>query len=226
VAALLPRWLVGGGEAWPAVLLGPPDPERTLEEVAQPGVITEVVTAVSESYPLVLLDLGDELAPQRSHEQQLINREALTTADAVVLVLGGRADQLRRGLTQLDLLRNELSVAAERLRVVVNGTGGPGSANPGELTASVNGELASRGLLVDAWLPWDERSLRAATRTGLPLALSRRRSAYASALEQLTQTLFVSTAPVVVARKHRLRAPALAGKAAGVLEEVGLPWRQ
>jgi Flp pilus assembly CpaE family ATPase len=223
--ALLARWLVGGEGGWPAILLAPPDPEQTLGEVAQPGIVAAAIDALRRSYPLVVGDLGEELSEHSAERQRLINREALTRADAVVLVLGARPEQLRRGLFQLRLVLDELELPPERLRVAVNGTGGPGSAPPAELTAGVNRELGERGLLVDAWLPFDERSLKAALRTGTPLALARRRSRYGAALDGLVQTLFVSSAPTVVARKTRLRTPMLAGKTAGLLEEVSLPWR-
>ena len=57
---LIERWRCER-PGWPAVLLGPPDPDA-LGELAQPGAITRGLDALAELYPLVVCDVGFLLA--------------------------------------------------------------------------------------------------------------------------------------------------------------------
>lgn len=220
-AELLERWLVTR-PGWPPVLLAPPDLSSALAELARPGAITAALRALAATAPLVVCDLGWLLAeggevtlPARIH------REALVAADAVLLVLGVRDAQLPHGLSQLDLLLGELQIPAERLRVAANGLGGPGVSARGGLTETLAQRLAERELALDAILPWDGRALARASSQGLPLAVARRRGAYARTLFGLLDELFLPTAPTPRKRKLRLAAPS----ASAVPEEVPLPWR-
>jgi hypothetical protein len=220
---LLERWLVRR-PGWPPVLLAPPEPWEPLDEIAQPGAIASALRGLALAFPLVVCDVGflleeggDATALARCH------REVLTCASAVLLVIGARDRQVRDGLAQLDLLRVELEIPNERLRIVCTGLGGAGSAAPRLLTGMLVERLAERGLALDATLPFDARTLRRAERQGCPLALARRRGAYARATARLLDQLFL---PTTVAkprqRKVRLPQPTLP---LPQRRELSLPWR-
>ena len=219
---LVERWLSGGEQGWPPVLLSPPEP-RSLEEIAKPGTLNRVLELLGSRYPLTVCDLGASLAETSADTVRLPAREALVGADAVVLTLGTRAGQFRAGIAMLNVLLSELAVSPERLRVVVNAQGAPGSLPSAELRRAAETQLAALELSVDAWLPYDQRALNRATRLGLPLVLARPRGGYARALQALVGELFVASSARPLARKARLRLPALGISG---LEEVALPWRR
>jgi MinD-like ATPase involved in chromosome partitioning or flagellar assembly/CheY-like chemotaxis protein len=225
-AALLPHWIVTGSRGWPAVLPGLPDPTRDLDQTTAPALAERLLETLSAAYPLVVCDLGHRLGRGGGDSAVSLQRDVAVVADALVNVVGSRPDQLDAGLAQLDLLLDELRVAPERLRVVVNGQTGARSPRRAAGAAVLTRALAGRGLTVDAWLPFDARAHRAALRGGLPLALASRRGAYAQGVAELARTILLPDLPRPAARKLRLlpRAagapgPALAG------EEVALPWR-
>lgn len=219
---LLERWLTVR-EGWPQVLVGPPDLERSLGELAQPGAVAATLRALAGIYPLAIADIGFLLAEgEEAGAACRVHREALVAADAVLLVLGAREQQLRAGLAQLDALLT-LGIPPERLRVAVNGVSGPGAAARSALEQILLPELAERRFAPDAWLPWDGRALARAQRTGLPLARARRRGAYARALARLLDELFLPVAPAPRERKLRLVPPQ--PREIEVEEEVALPWR-
>ncbi|HXH07742.1 MAG TPA: hypothetical protein VNI83_14255, partial [Vicinamibacterales bacterium] len=121
-----------------------------------------------------------------------------------------------------------LGIPPERLRVVINGAGGPGASTRTALEQVVPRQLAERRFALDGWLPWDGRALARARRTGLPLAAARRRGGYARALARLLDELFLPVAPAPRERKLRLVPPASSAQAPGDVrpeEEVALPWR-
>jgi hypothetical protein len=204
---LVERWLTDA-EGWPPVLLGPPEPD-TLAELAEPGTMAHALRELASLFALTVCDVGALLghAGQLFSEARL-HRETLVAADAVLLVLGARDIQLRHGLRQLDLLLGTLGVPPERLRIVANAIGGPGSANRAAITQTITGHLAQRGVTVDAWLPWDERALKNAQRRGVPLS-ARKRSGYTRAIDGLLRELFLPTAqaPTPKRRKRRIAAP-------------------
>jgi MinD-like ATPase involved in chromosome partitioning or flagellar assembly len=190
---------------WPPTLLGPPD-LAALIELAQPAAITRAVAALASLYPLTVCDVGAFLAD--GHSAGALHREALLAADAVLLVLGTRETQLRHGLRQLDLLLGTLGIVPERLRIIANAVGAPGTASRGAITQTITAHLAERGVSVDAWLPWDARGLTRAQRIGTPLAAARPRSRYARAIRGLLDELFLPSAtPKPKASKRRLASP-------------------
>jgi Flp pilus assembly CpaE family ATPase len=219
---LLERWLATR-DGWPPVLLGPATLAQALPELARPGAVANALNALAEVTPLSVLDVGfqleqgDELGPAAR-----IHREALVTADAVLLVLGAREEQLRAGLAQLELLLDALAIKPERLRVVANGVGGPGAVPTTELTETLAQRLAERGLALDAALRWDARALAKATRAGLPLAIAHPRGRYARTLARLLEQLFLPVAPEPRERKRMLVPP----QPKQQTEEVALPWRR
>lgn len=231
VPELLERW-VSTAPGWPPVLLGPAAGDPVLTELARPGAIVAAINTLRAAYPLSVWDVGflltagtEVVAPARIH------REAIISADSVLLVLGARDIHLPAGLAQLDLLLGELAVPAERLRVLINGLGGPGVAPERALTQALAPKLAERGLTADAWLPWDARALEKAGRSGVPLAVARPRGAYARALKRLLDELFLPDSIHARKRKLRLASPssertsmAAAGESRD-REEVALPWR-
>jgi len=220
---LLERWLIVR-EGWPPVLVGPPDPTQPLGELAQPGAAAGVLRALASVYPLTVCDLGFLLAEgDEAGPACRVHREAVVEADALLLVVGAREEQLRAGLAQLDALL-ALGIAPERLRVALNGNGGPGAAARSTLEQILPGQLAERRFALDAWLPWDGRALTRAKRTGLPLARARRRGSYARALARLLEQLFLPVAPAPRERKLRLVPPG-SREIEAVEEEVVLPWR-
>ena len=218
---LLERWLATK-DGWPPVLLGPAALAQALPELGLPGAVAKALNALAAVTPLSVLDVGfqveagDEVGPAAR-----IHREALVTADAVLLVLGAREDQLRAGLTQLELLLDRLGTKPERLRVLANGVGGPGAIPTVELTETLAQRLAERGLALDAALPWDGRALAKATRAGVPLAIAHPRGRYARTLTRLLEQLFLPVAPEPRERKRMLIPPAPKEQT----EEVALPWR-
>jgi Flp pilus assembly CpaE family ATPase len=231
IPELLERWITVR-DGWAPVLLGPPELEQSLGELAKPGAAASALRALTSVYPLAVADVGfllsegDEPGPAGR-----LHREAVVAADAVLLVLGARDEQLRAGLAQLDALL-ALGVAPERLRVVVDGAGGPGASTRSALEQVVPRQLAERRFALDGWLPWDGRALARARRTGLPLAAARRRGGYARALSQLLDEFFLPVAPEPRERKLRLVPPLPRPHAAAeearpddVEEEVALPWR-
>ncbi len=221
---LLERWLTMR-KGWPPVLLGSPDPEQGIGELARPGAVAAALRALASLYPLAVADVGfllslgdDASAACRMH------REAVVAADAVLLVIGAREEQLRAGLDQLDALL-ALGIGPERLRVALNGSGGPGATARGALEHVLPRQLAERRFAVDAWLPWDGRALARAQRTGLPVAGARRRGAYARALVRLLEELFLPVAPAPRARKLRLLPPLTRAEQVREHEvEVAVPW--
>jgi len=135
-----------------------------------------------------------------------VHREAVVAADAVLLIVGAREEQLRAGLDQLDSLL-ALGIPPERLRIALNGVGGSGATARVQLERLIQGELAERRFALDAVLPWDGRALARAQRTGVPLARARRRGAYARALARLLDELFLPVAPTPRDRKLPLVPP-------------------
>src|SRR5206468_7958024 len=188
-------------------LVGAPDPAHALGELARPGVAAGAVRALASLYPLVISDVGFLLFEGEDASPACrIHREAVVAADAVLLVIGAREEQLRAGLDQLDALL-ALGIAPERLRVAVNGSGGPGATARTALEHVLPRQLAERRFALDAWLPWDGRALARAQRTGLTVAGARRRGAYARALARLLDELFLPVAPAPRDRKLRLLPP-------------------
>jgi len=220
---LLERWLVRR-PGWPAVLLAPPDPAEPLGELARPGAIAAALRDLAAVVPLVVCDVGF-LLEEAGEAPPLArcHREALACADAVLLVLGARDRQLRDGFAQLDLLRIELEIPDQRLRIACNGLDAPGAGSRRTVTQMLAGRLAERGLALDALLPFDLRALRQAERRGLPLATARRRGRYARALSRLLDQLFLPAA-VARPRERKLRL-ALPIPTHPRDEEVSLPWR-
>lgn len=231
VPELLERW-VSTAAGWPPVLLGPASGDPVLAELAQPGAVTTAMNTLRAAYPLSVWDVGFLLAaggevvtPARIH------REAIVAADTVLLVLGARDIHLPAGLAQLDLLLDELEVPAERLRVLINGVGGPGVAPERALTQALAPKLAQRGLTADAWLPWDSRALEKASHNGVPLAVARPRGAYTRALAHVLDELFLPDSTHTRRRKLRLAAPTATRASQAPShepqdEEVALPWRR
>jgi len=219
---LLERWLTARA-GWPPVLLGPADTAQALPELARPGAIAAALHALAALSPLTVLDVGFLLEEgEEVGAAGRVHREALVAADAVLLVLGARDQQLRAGLAQLELLLDRLAIRPERLRVVVNGVRGPGAVELNELTAALAQRLAEHTLALDAVLPWDARALARATRAGLPLAAARPRGPYARALTRLLEQLFLPVAPAPRERKRLLLPPPAKPPNE---EEVALPWR-
>jgi hypothetical protein len=217
---LLERWLAVR-DGWPPVLVGPPDPVQALSELARPGVVAGALRALATSYPLVVADVGFLLAEgEDAGPACRLHREAVVGADAVLLVLGAREEQLRAGFDQLDTLL-ALGIPPERLRVAVNGAGVPGAVRASALESVVHRQLAERRFALDAWLPWDGRALARAQRAGLPLSRARPRGTYARALARLLDELFLPFVPAPRDRKLRLTPPQ---QHAEVQEEVAA-WR-
>jgi Flp pilus assembly CpaE family ATPase len=206
VRELVERWLVQPA-GWPAVLLGPSDPQIA-GELARPGVMTAALDTLATLYPVVVCDVAFLLTDGQQQPVHL-HREALINADAVLLVLGSREAQLHAGLRQLDLLTGALAIPAERVRIIVGQAGGPSSAHKTAITNTITGRLADRGLSVDAWLPWDARGAKRAEQQGQPIALARQRGPYARAVNRLLDELFIpASVPKAKRRKRRLPAPA------------------
>ncbi len=234
---LLPRWTAGGEHGWSRVLVAPPDVHVHIDELAQPGLMRAALDAAATVYPLVVADVGALLSlPGEIPKAVRVHREALLAADAVLLVIGAREQQLGAGRAQLTLLLDELGIPRDRLRIAIAGTAGPGVGSKRELEQAAADELAELRLAVDAWLPYDARAATRARRTGAPLALARPRGRYARALRSLIEQLFLPSQPVPRERKLRLpiSLPATAqttnttpapSNADVVDEEVALPWR-
>jgi len=224
---LLERWLTVR-DGWPPVLLGPPERAQSLDELAEPGAAAAALRALAAAYPLAIADVGFLLAEgEEAGPGCRLHREAVVAADAVLLVIGARDEQLRAGLAQLDALL-ALGIPPERLRVAINAAGSPAATARSALEQIVPRQLAERRFALDAWLPWDGRALARARRTGLPLARARRRGRYARALASLLDELFLPVAPAPRERKLRLVPPRPGAvrqvRVAGE-EEVALPWR-
>jgi Flp pilus assembly CpaE family ATPase len=227
---LLTHWTTDPGHGWPAALVAPPDTHAHIDELAQPGAIRAALDAAASVYPFVVADVGALLAlPGELPKAVRAQREALIAADAVLLVIGAREDQLRAGRAQLTVLLEELGIPRDGLRIAVSGIGAPGAGGKQELQQAIAAELAELRLSVDAWLPYDARAATRARRSGSPLALARTRGRYARALRGLLDELLLPTQPVPRERKTRLpvAVPAAAPTvtAAQADEEVALPWR-
>ena len=98
-----------------------------IDEIARPGAIRAALDAAASVYPLVVVDVGALLdVPGELPKAVRAHREALLTADAVLLVIGAREQQLRAGRAQLTLLLDELGIKREQLRIAVSGLGAPG----------------------------------------------------------------------------------------------------
>lgn len=217
---LVERWLCRR-QGWPAALPHGEPAEEAAATLAQPGAVRLALEALTEISPVCIVDVGFLLA--EAGELGLccqIHREALVCADAVVLVLGARDPQLEAGLAQLDLLLGPLALLRERLWIVVNGLGGPGTSAARDLQQALLDRLAARKLTADAWLPWDRRALRRAEAGGLPLAVARPRGPFARELARFLEELFLPTAPAAREQKRRLPPPRRRDD-----QEVPLPWR-
>lgn len=221
---LLERWTAGGKPGWPGVLLAPPDPDAHIGELAQPGAIRAALEVACTAYPLVVVDVGGLLAtPGGLPQAARCHREALLAADAVLVVLGAREQQLRAGRTQLTRLL-EVGVKRDRIRIAVGGSGAAGAARKRDLELALNDELAPLRLAVDAWLPHDNRAAVKARRGGTPFAIARRHGRYTRALRGLLEQLLLPTQPIARERKTRLPVAVSSGEPAAD-EEVQLPWR-
>jgi Flp pilus assembly CpaE family ATPase len=219
---LLERWLTVR-EGWPPVLVGLPDLEQAVGGVACPGAVAATHRALASVYPLTVVDVGFILSEgEEIGAAGRVHREAVVAADAVLLVLGARDEQLRAGLNQLDSLL-ALGIPPQRLRVVITGVGGPGATARSALEQVLPGQLAERRFALDAWLPWDGRALARAQRAGLSIAVARRRGPYARALSRLLEELFLPVAPAPRERKLRLVPPR--PREEEQEKEVALPWR-
>jgi hypothetical protein len=180
---------------------------QALSELSRPGVIAGALRALATAYPLVVADVGFLLAEvEEAGTACRFHREAVVTADAVLLVVGAREEQLRAGFDQLDALL-ALGVRPEQLRIAVNGAGGPGATSANALESVVHRQLAERRFALDAWLSWDGRALARAQRIGLPLSRARPRGSYARALARLLDELFLPVAPAPRGRKLPLVPP-------------------
>ena len=220
---LLERWLTAR-EGWPPVLVGAPDPGQAASELARPGVVAATLWALASVHPLVIADVGFLLAEGEDVGPACrVHREAVVAADAVLLVMGAREEQLRAGLDQLDSLL-ALGVLPQRLRVAVNGVGGPGTTTRSALEQVLHGQLAERRFALDAWLPWDGRALARAQRSGLSVGQARRRGPYARALTRMLEELFLPVAPAPRERKLRLVPPRARSEELEEEREVALPW--
>jgi len=203
---LLERWLTNR-DGWPSALVGAPDPASALDEFARPGVAAGAVRALASLYPLVIADVGFLLFEGEDAGLACrVHREAVVAADAVLLIVGAREEQLRAGLDQLDSLL-VLGIPPERLRIALNGVGGPGTTARVQLERVIQGQLAERRFALDAVLPWDGRALARAQRSGLSLARARRRGAFARALARLLDELFLPVVPTPRERKLLLVPP-------------------
>jgi Flp pilus assembly CpaE family ATPase len=227
---LLSHWTTDVAHGWPAVLVAPADTPAHIDELGQPSAIRAALDAAASVYPFVVADVGALLAlPGELPKAVRAQREALIAADAVLLVIGAREDQLRAGRTQLTVLLDELGIPRERLRIAISGIGAAGAGRKHELEQAIAAELAELRLSVDAWLPYDARAATRARRSGSPLAIARRRGRYARAVRGLLDELLLPTQPVPRERKTRLpvavpsAAPTVT--AAQADEEVALPWR-
>ena len=176
-------------------------------------------------YPLTVCDLGFLLAEgDEAGPACRVHREAVVAADAVLLVVGAREEQLRAGLAQLDTLL-ALGIPPERLRVALNGVGGPGAAARSTLEQILPGQLAERRFALDAWLPWDGRAL-AAPSGWAPLARARRRGSYTRALAGLLEQLFLPVAPAPRERSCASSHPSHVTSSRGTRSRGGgVPWR-
>ncbi len=189
VGELLERWLVNA-EGRPPVLLGPPEFERDLSELARPGAVSTALAALRSHVPLAVCDVGFLLAEgMDAGPAALVHREALQSADAVVLVVGARPQQIAHGVAQIDLILGPLGVPPERVHVVVNGCGGTGSVPPRSLELACAVALAGCPLTVEAWLPWDRRMPARSANGAQPLACAHGRGPYARALTGLLDHL-------------------------------------
>ena len=225
---LLKHWIAGESSGWPPVLVAPPEPQLHIDELAQPGAIRAALDAAASVYPFVVADAGSLLSvPGELPKAVRVHREALIAADAVLLVIGAREQQLRAGRAHVTLLLDELGIPRERLRIAISGIGAPGTGSKSELEAALNPELAEMRLAIDAWLPYDARAATRARRIGSPLALARTRGRYARAIRSLLDELLLPSQPVPRERKTRLPVSTrLAATAANAQdEEVALPWR-
>jgi hypothetical protein len=225
---LLERWTIDGENGWPPVLVSPPDAAAHIDELARPGAIRAALDAAAAIYPFVVVDVGSLLSLLGETPKAVrVHREALLAADAVLLVIGAREQQLPAGRTQLTLLLDELGIPREQLRIAVSGVGAPGAGSKKELQSVLAPELAEIRLAVDAWLPHDARAATRARRSGTPLALARRRGSYARALRGLLDELLLPSQPVPRERKARLPIPTSVSAVSEPVhdEEVALPWR-
>lgn len=226
VGELLQRWQVQHA-GWPTVLLGAPD-TQALCELAQPGTVGSALGTLAGIFPLVVCDVGFALADSLLPAAR-VHREALLSADAVLIVLGASETQLHHGLSQLTAIIG-LGVPPARLRVAL--AGAAAQTDKAAVARTVAQRLAEHELALDALLPWDARAASRARRTGVPLALARRRGPYARAIKRLLDELFLpagSGAAKTRARKRRLPVPhhhqPAEPRQADAQEEVALPWR-
>ena len=220
---LLGRWLMRSPH-WPPVLLAPRDPDEALGELSQPAAIASALNALRANALFTVCDVGFLLAGgEEVSPPARVHREALVSADVVLLVLGPRETQQRAGFAQIRMLTEQLAIPPQRLRVAVNGIGAPGAASHTAVKNTLDRRLAAHGLAVDAWLPWDERALSRAHRHGRPLLSTRPRSRYAKAAAGLLEEMFQG-AGTVRARRPRLAMPYPPRKRSEK-EEVTLPWR-
>jgi MinD-like ATPase involved in chromosome partitioning or flagellar assembly len=220
--ALFPRWLARGVEGWPHILVGSTEPQPVPAEFAKPGAVCAAVDFLADRFGLVVCDVGQRLSRASEPDSAVrMHRDVVVRADAVMLVIGARPDQLQAGFYQLELLLDELGVVPERLRIVINRqTGACDAATADAITRA----LDEQHLTVDAWLPWDERALRNSLRLGLPLALARPRGRYARTLQSLVAATLSTGASETSLREEIDLTPSAATATSGA-GEVALPWR-
>lgn len=200
IPELLDRALAGSERGWPPVLLAPASSDDGLSALTGTGAVEALVRVVAARAHLIVLDIGWLLTEGAAGDA---HRQALAVADRVVLVVGAREEQLAHGLAQLERLLAE--VPHDQVRLVVNGLRGPGAACRSDLSDALDASLTGTDVAVDAWLPFDGRTVDRARRAGSPLAIARPRSRYARAVGRLLEDLFSPARPALAERRALVR---------------------
>ena len=119
---------------------------------------------LASQFPLVIADVGFLLFEGDDASSACrVHREAVVTADAVLLVMGAREEQLQAGLDQLDSL---LALGVPRSGYGSRSTApAPQGRRPARSSTRSCRRSSPSAVSLDAWLPWDRRALARAQRT-------------------------------------------------------------
>ena len=216
---LLERWLAVR-EGWPPVLVGPPDPEQALGELARPGAVAATLrprfgaSARHRRHRLLALggSRGGRSVPRPPRSARGGRRCPPRPGRARGAAAGG-PHAARRSSSSAS------TAAAARRRQRRRRSG---SDDEDRARAGGRRQLAERRFALDAWLPWDGRALARAQRTGVPCGRPPARPLHPRAKAAARRVLPAGRSRAARAKAAACSAPATRGEAE---EEVALPWR-
>jgi pilus assembly protein CpaE len=148
------RELLGKHKSGLEILAGSDQFERPA--AADMGAVDEVFRLLTQKYEYIVLDAGSQMNPSAT--------AALYASDAIYLVANPDVPSVRNAQRLLDRIE-QLGVAGERVKVLLNRAAEPFPIPPSQIEAAI-------GRPIDHMFPSDYRTVSTALNSGVPLASS------------------------------------------------------